>query len=357
MNRFNEGYALIAGIANYPNINKLPDIVLKDAGDIYELLRSPDYCGYLDGHLRLLIDDQATSRRLRDGLLWLSQMVGENDTALFFFSGHGVVIHEGSLADNYLLTHDCDFDDLKNSAISGSELTQLLRKVKARRLLVLFDACFSGGTGEVKTLTKHHEYIKSGLTEDYYARLAHGKGRVVIASSRANEESFILHGMENSLFSYYLLEALKGYAPTRGDGLIRVFDVFRYVSEQVPKRADQHPIFKAADLEDDFPIALAPAISEDLQKNKSGYDNVTVDQKKLRELIINHFNNDELELLCADIQQLLDKDSIDEKINLDILGGGGLEIKAYKLINFMENRGYLGYLLKALQQARPMIFG
>jgi hypothetical protein len=51
---------------------------------------------------------------------------------------------------------------------------------------------------------------------------------------------------------------LKGAAYTQGDGLIRVFDVFNHVSEKVQAAVPgkQHPIFKASDLEDNFPIAL-----------------------------------------------------------------------------------------------------
>jgi hypothetical protein len=32
--------------------------------------------------------------------------------------------------------------------------------------------------------------------------------------------------------------------------------VFRHVADRVPRQASQHPIFKAAGMEEDFPIAL-----------------------------------------------------------------------------------------------------
>jgi hypothetical protein len=62
--------------------------------------------------------------------------------------------------------------------------------------------------------------------------------------------------MRNSLFTHYLLEALRGQGKTLGDGYVRVFDVFRHVADRVPTRAEQHPIFKATAMEEDFPIAL-----------------------------------------------------------------------------------------------------
>jgi len=62
--------------------------------------------------------------------------------------------------------------------------------------------------------------------------------------------------MDNSLFTHYILEALRGQAKTLGDGYIRVFDLFRHVADAVPTKANQHPVFKATAMESDFPVAL-----------------------------------------------------------------------------------------------------
>src|SRR5258706_16062136 len=61
-------YALVAGIANYQNINPLPQTVLKDARDLYDLLIDPNYCGYLDQNVNLMLDDKATGAAFRAGL-------------------------------------------------------------------------------------------------------------------------------------------------------------------------------------------------------------------------------------------------------------------------------------------------
>ncbi len=92
-----------------------------------------------------------------------------------------------------------------------------------------------------------------------YERLGEDKGRAIIASSRTDERSWVLAGQENSLFTHFLLLALRGFAPTRGDGFIRLFDIFDYVSGQVvSQRSDQHLVLKA-ELENNFPIALFQA--------------------------------------------------------------------------------------------------
>jgi hypothetical protein len=56
----------------------------------------------------------------------------------------------------------------------------------------------------------------------------------------------------------HLLEALRGDGRTNGDGLIRIFEIFNHVSQKVRQSVPgkQHPIFKASDLEDNFPVVL-----------------------------------------------------------------------------------------------------
>ena len=186
------------------------------------------------------------------------------DTVVVFFSGHGGRVETGPDAGAYLIPCDCNPHDLRNTAIGSEELTTLLSAIKAQRLVVLLDACHSAGVGELKAVAPISD-IKAGLDEKTYNALAEGVGRVIIASSRSNEVSLILSGMDNSLFTHYLLEALKGACSIHNDGLVRVFDVFHYISDKVPARAAQHPIFKANEVENNFPLALSSA------GNRPGY--------------------------------------------------------------------------------------
>jgi len=259
---FEHGHALVIGVANYPRFARLPETVLDDARDLYALLTDPATCGYPPAQVTQLLDGEATGARLHASLADLAACTSPGDTAVVFFSGHGA--HESGSPNlkpetsnvrpnQYVLPYDCDPADLPGTAISGDEMTEMLRDIRAGRLLVLFDSCHSGGAGDPKGPLRQ---VRRGLSEDYYQALAQGRGRVVIASSRPGEDSWGLHGMRNSLFTHYLLEALRGEGRTLGDGYVRVFDVFRHVADHVPAKADQHPIFKAAAMEEDFPIAL-----------------------------------------------------------------------------------------------------
>jgi len=349
---FKDGYALIVGIANYPKVRKLPETVLKDARDVHHLLCSRAHCGYLDANVRLLLDDQATADGIRDRMRWLAGAPGPGDTVLIFFSGHGGRVESGPHAGNYLLPYDCDPATLSVTAISGEELTNLLRNIQAQRLLVFFDSCYSGGAGETKGLSPEQTQFKSGLEENYYERLAQGTGRVIMASSRSNEVSLVLPEMDNSLFTHYLLEAFRGGARTRGDGLIRVFDVFDYVSEEVPARWPQHPIFKAADLENNFPIALYLGGK---QVKPTAPRSTTVDKRALRKAMVQTFSLEELDALCADVEQLLADDGIELQVNLEMVGGSSKAGKVLNLIGYLDRRGYLALLVTTLRRERPGI--
>ena len=257
---FRGGYALIIGVANYPRVNKLSAAVLKDARDVADLLRSEDYCGYDPSNVELLIDGLATADGIRHGLRRLAETTGPEDTAVVFFSGHGGRVEGGSDAGAYLIPFDCEPLRLKDTALGSEELTALISGVRAGRLIVLLDACHSAGAGELKALDPL-DGIKAGFDKATYDALAAGTGRVIMASSRSSEVSLILHGMPNSLFTYYLLEALRGETVDHEGDVVRVFDVFHYISDRVPARAEaeraiQHPIFKAQDVDSNFPLAL-----------------------------------------------------------------------------------------------------
>lgn len=253
--QFDKGRALVVGLARYSEVSGLPNAVLNDARDVADLLRSGEYCGFPAANVRLLLDEQATLRALRGALAELAIASDEDDTVIVFFSGHGARLGQAPEETSALVPFDTRFSDLEGSTLSESELSLSLAKIKAKRLLVLIDACHAGGAGVLKGAAGNGRF---GLVEKTLQRLATGTGRVIMASSRASETSLVMAGARNSVFTERLLEALRGHARTNGDGLIRVFDIFNYVAEHVAQTVpgQQHPIFKASDLEDNFPVAL-----------------------------------------------------------------------------------------------------
>ncbi len=255
--KFPNGHALVIAISAYKEVNPLPPEIANDANAIRAVLTAPEYCGYDPQNIKLLLNEQATLEAIRRELDLLANRSSSTDTVCIYFSGHGANLGNPKDPISALVPVDCELSNLLKTVLMEEEFSAALTKIKAQRLLVFIDACHSGGAGSLKSFTDNLA-TNLGFSDKTLGRLAQGTGRVIIASSRASETSLILHGASNSLFTEHLVGALKGLAYTRGDGLIRVFDVFNHVSEKVQAAAPgkQHPIFKASDLEDNFPIAL-----------------------------------------------------------------------------------------------------
>ncbi len=255
-----QGHALLIGVANYQQVSGLPAAILNDALDVADTLTSKAYCGYTPANVTTLLDSQATRAAILTSLEELAVRAGIDDTVCVFFSGHGAIVGGPGDEDSVLVTVDTDLSDIEGTSISSEEFGKALSRIKAKRVLVFIDACHAGGAAVSKSLTdgKGHTF-KSGYSQNTFEKLATGSGRALMASCRADEVSAVFLGARNSVFTSALLEGLRGAADKGGSGLIRVFDLFNYIAEEVPKQIpdDQHPIFKADNLEVNFAIALS----------------------------------------------------------------------------------------------------
>ena len=249
---FSGGHALVIAVADYAQVNPLPPSVINDAQDIVATLTSAAHCVYAPQNVKLLLDNQATLEAIRQELEALAVRTQPSDTVLIFFSGHGTRLGGDESA---LVPFDCETGRIAQTTLSEQEFSAALARIKAERLVVLIDACHAGAAASFKG---DSAALDLGFNEKSLSQLAQGTGRVMIASSRASEYSHVLGGARNSLFTEHLLGALRGGACTHGDGLVRVFEVFNHVSERVRQAMPgrQHPIFKASDLEDNFPVAF-----------------------------------------------------------------------------------------------------
>lgn len=252
---FPNAYALIVGVGSYVQMPSLPETIY-DAKAIAEILVDPLSCGYATSNVELLVGEKADANNFRYAIRNLQEKTNEDSTVFFFFSGHGGRATENGQHISYICLRDANPNNLAQTAISGRELSDSIQAISARRLLVVFDSCYAGGAATLKGKDASIVW-KSGLPEAYYEQLSQGAGRVVIASSKEDQVSFIRRGDTLSLFTYYFREAMRGEAAVRNDGLIHVLDVFHYVSHGVSQdEPRQKPLLKVH-LENNFPIALA----------------------------------------------------------------------------------------------------
>ncbi len=353
---------MIIGIADYPFVPPLPSVVLNDAKAIANVLQRPDRAGYLPSNMRLLLNEQATRQGILDSLQWLADTTTPEDTAVVYFSGHGHFVTEGPDAGNYLITYDTKVEALRRTALPSTAFTDALRRIRTRKLIVLLDACHSGGAADVKRLDR--SAVKSALSQDAYEELRRGAGRIILASSRPNEFSYVAPAASNSLFTQCLLEALDGEAEQDGDGYIRVFEVVAYVFREVPRRHPfQHPVFKVDMMDENFALALfrggekgvakavAPLRAEDLLRLASLLPLAdTADQVAIRDFIASRLSLDEMELMCADVRAALEQAGYRVPLDLETVGARGVskQLAAQRLVEYLNRRGLLPFLVQHL---------
>ena len=236
---FREKYALIIGISRYLNnargVRNL-DYADADARALYNFLQQPLAGGFPRENMLLLSNEDATLARIRSALTSFVAKASENDVLLIFFAGHGA--HDPYAQQNlYVIAHDTRVDAMPQTALAMPELRRYVEQnVRSKRLILLLDACHSAGlstqgTRDLGNLT--NQYFENLLFQDH--------GRAIITSSDVDEVSRedAKWGNGHGVFTYYLLEGLRGNADTNEDHFVTVGELFRYVRDKVNYDTDR----------------------------------------------------------------------------------------------------------------------
>ena len=239
-------WALVVGINEYQNVRNLKYAV-NDAEAFYNLLVEQNQIP--PENVILLTDKKASLKNLRRALgTQLKKRAGKEDMVIIFFAGHGATEQDASSPDGdglekYLLPVDAELDDIYTSAIPMREISHIFRRIKSERIIFVADSCYSGASGG---RTVNVTGIRSSLSEAFLDRVASGKGTIIITASGPNEVSMESEEFKHGIFSYFLLEGLKGKADFDGDGLVTVDELYPYVSDNVARASgqEQHPVKK-----------------------------------------------------------------------------------------------------------------
>jgi uncharacterized caspase-like protein len=288
-------YALGIGINNYHNIR----VLSKATNDAAAIVNTLIEAGYPQANTKLLLDDQATREAILDQLYDLARVTDDDDTVVIYFAGHGLRHESGSDCSDYLCPVEAHTDRPATTCITGEELTSALRATRAVRLVVFLDACHAGGIGETRSTNAQ---LRTGLSPKTFSQLA-GEGRVIVAACRPEQQARELPEMQNGLFTYYVLEGLRG-AAAGSDGLVKILSLFGYVSELVSKRvSDQNPFIKATS--ENFAIArrlLPPGGALPLQIQLPAPGKWGLEQLiQLRKVMRGTYDRSAFEIFCRDM--------------------------------------------------------
>ncbi|MDQ3754049.1 MAG: caspase family protein, partial [Acidobacteriota bacterium] len=214
-------YALVIGNNAYTSLPRLKTAEA-DARAVAALLK--DYYGF---ETNLLLN--ATRGKIVSALSSYRRSLGPDANLLIYYAGHGV--NDADKA--YWLPVDAERDDTANWIIAD-EITQTLKVIPARHVLVVSDSCYSG------TLTRGlgEALPRATEREQFLQRMAAGRSRTLMASG--GDEPVADGGGDgrHSVFANALLRGLQVMDKARFTGA----ELFRYhVEESVAGRANQTP--------------------------------------------------------------------------------------------------------------------
>jgi WD40 repeat protein len=252
-------YVLAVGISKYSNPHFNLKYAASDAAAFAGLWKPHAGTLYSDVVVTDLADDQATASNVRSALFKLMENATDQDTVVLFFSGHGLVLPDGSY---YFATYEIDPATVDTVAATGLPWTSLqtaLAQIKARRVLMFLDACHSGAAlGD-----------RQARGERMAEALASGAGVIVFSSSRGSEYSYELDDQQHGAFTAALIEGLgEGKANFTVGGAqgstVTAEELLAYLRLRVPQLTDNRqtpscPLLQ--DFGDPFPLVMAGGAS------------------------------------------------------------------------------------------------
>jgi len=216
------------GINRYADPKLQLNNAVHDAESILQQVGLGATVQFRDAQPSLVTNAQATGQGIRDTLAALER-AGPDDSIVLALVGHGVVVDD----EWYFLPQDADIRRLKESSISARMLQDALVASPARQILVMLDACNSGGS--IDDFNRYRNFQRR-----FAQLMSRSAGVTVLAATRRDQEALEFRDLGHGLFTYVLLEGLRGAADTAPkDNVVSAHELARYVGERLQGKARQ----------------------------------------------------------------------------------------------------------------------
>jgi len=217
-------FALVIGNTEYtdPGLAQLT-APSRDVEDFGRVLKEPDLCRFDDVKVFL----NQTESIVREAIDEFFEQKKPDDLLVLYFSGHGVRDEVGSL---YLAVKNTNRYRLRSTAIKSDFIKEAMDGSRSKRQVLILDCCNSGAFSQG---TKAATGTSIGTATAFES----GFGRVILTASDSTQFAWegdkVIGETDNSLFTHYLVEGLKGEADRDGDGHITVDELYDYAYEKV----------------------------------------------------------------------------------------------------------------------------
>src|SRR6185295_15319054 len=232
-------FAAVIGVSRYQfhdaGLNDL-QYADADARSVRDFLLQPNGGGFKPADIIYMENSGATTDLVRDALMRLLPKAASNDLVFIYIASHGSP-DPFEPQKLYFLMNDTKVASMPKTGLGMFELQELLdHMVKAHRVVVFIDACHSAGIAGTKLVTgRQLERLENNVFNLYASKLSTETGRAVLTSSDVNEisEEGPNWGGGHGVFTWALLEGLRGAADANHDHIMTAGEAFNYVSNQV----------------------------------------------------------------------------------------------------------------------------
>jgi len=195
---------------------------------------------------RVLVNAEVSRESILSGIREFIAQAGDGDVATIFMAGHGV--RDLLTGTYYFLPHGATPEDFFTRGLRIEELNDMVRILQrhVRHVVVILDTCHAGAADLSGT-----QMVRA---DDFAARLR-AEGVFLLAATRPGDKSKEIARLGHGVFTYVLLNALRGEANAGLDGLLSLAELVLYLGTEVPRLTggEQTPYYLIAG--SDLPFA------------------------------------------------------------------------------------------------------
>jgi len=206
---------LVIAVENYHDKKTLPQVkfALNDAtGFIDSLVK----LGCDREKLEYLPDNLATKTTITEKLRQLAKNALASETIVFYYAGHGF-FHNGK---NLISCVDTSLTSLQTTTVEINTILAALDKSKSNKAIAFLDCCHSG----IEFSEDERSPVSDFATDDLKYEYRDAEHLTVFASCKSDEKSQADFERKHGVWSYFLIQALRGKVKTIYDGAILFSD-------------------------------------------------------------------------------------------------------------------------------------
>lgn len=265
-------WGVFVGVSRYENPQLNLQYADKDAKALHRFFTDHFQESVPDDHFLVLLNQEVTRGNFLRTVGEVLRRAQPEDVIVLSLAMHGLLDATGQ--DLFFLTYDTDPNLPEAQGISRYDLLRQIDRSKARKILLLLDACHTGAFAASQSMLARRSTGAAEVNRLLHAMGDAQDGVAVLSSSSAAE--FSQEGKQfcggHGAFTCGLLTGLQGEADINRNGLIELRELFDHTYRAVKDTTEnnQHPSIEGR-YDNTLPLAYSSKKEVKRQQNLESY--------------------------------------------------------------------------------------